>query len=62
MGTKRRRRHAPDQIICELAEGQRLLAGGQGLDEACRHLEPVRAATGLGDVVDRVSAQSSVSA
>ncbi len=35
MGTKRRR-HLPDQIIHKLAEGQRLLAGGQGLDEVCR--------------------------
>ncbi len=35
MGTKRRR-HSPDQIIRKLAEGQRLLAGGQGLDEVYR--------------------------
>ncbi len=38
MGTKRRR-HSPDQIIRTLAEGQRLLAGGQGLDEVCRRLD-----------------------
>ncbi len=38
MGTKRRR-HSPDQIIRKLAEGHRLLAGGQGLDEVCRHLQ-----------------------
>jgi putative transposase len=35
----RRRRHTPDQIIRKLAEGNRLLAGGMGLDEVCRHLE-----------------------
>ena len=35
----RRRRHTPDQIIRKLAEGQRLLAGGLGLDEVCRRLE-----------------------
>ncbi len=38
MATKRRR-HSPDQIIRKLAEGHRLLAGGQGLDEVCRHLQ-----------------------
>ncbi len=38
MGTKRRR-HSSDQIIRKLAEGQRLLAGGQGLDEVCRRLD-----------------------
>jgi len=38
MGTKRRR-HTPDQIIRKLAEGHRLLAAGQGLDEVCRHLQ-----------------------
>jgi putative transposase len=35
----KRRRHSPDQIIRKLAEGHRLLAGGRGLDEVCRHLE-----------------------
>ena len=34
-----RRRHTPDQIIRKLAEGNKLLAGGTGLDEVCRHLE-----------------------
>ena len=31
--TKNRRRHTPDQIIRKLAEGNRLLAAGQELDE-----------------------------
>ena len=39
MTTRKRRRHTPDQIIRKLAEGNKLLAGGQGLDEVCRHLE-----------------------
>ncbi len=39
MSSKKRRRHTPDQIIRKLAEGQKLLAGGQELDEVCRHLE-----------------------
>jgi putative transposase len=34
-----RRRHSPDQIIRKLAEGNKLLAGGAGLDEVCRHLQ-----------------------
>ncbi len=34
-----RRRHTPDQIFRELAEGHRLLAGGAELDEVCRQLE-----------------------
>jgi transposase-like protein len=34
-----RRRHTPDQIIRKLAEGNRLLAAGTGLDEVCRHLQ-----------------------
>jgi putative transposase len=34
-----RRRHTPDQIIRKLAEGNKLLGSGQGLDEVCRHLE-----------------------
>jgi len=37
--SKKRRRHTPEQIIRKLAEGNRLLAGGQELDEVCRHLE-----------------------
>ena len=39
MTTNKRRRHTPDQIIRKLAEGNKLLAGGQGLDEVCRHLQ-----------------------
>jgi putative transposase len=38
MTTQKRRRHTPDQIIRKLAEGNKLLAGGQQLDEVCRHL------------------------
>ena len=38
MTSKKRRRHTPDQIIRKLAEGNKLLAGGQELDEVCRHL------------------------
>lgn len=34
-----RRRHTPDQIIRKLAEGNKLLAGGAGLDEVCGHVE-----------------------
>lgn len=34
-----RRRHTPDQIIRKLAEGNKLLAGGAGLDAVCRHLQ-----------------------
>ena len=41
MTSNKRRRHTPDQIIRELAEGNKLLAGGQNLDEVCRHLEIV---------------------
>jgi putative transposase len=39
MTSSKRRRHTPEQIIRKLAEGNKLLAGGQELDEACRHLE-----------------------
>jgi putative transposase len=35
----KRRRHTPDQVIRELAEGNKLLAGGAELDEVCRHLQ-----------------------
>ena len=35
----KRRRHTPDQIIRKLAEGNKVLAGGAGLDEVCRHLQ-----------------------
>jgi putative transposase len=37
--TKKRRRHTPEQIIRKLAEGNKLQAGGQDLEEVCRHLE-----------------------
>ncbi len=39
MRTKSQRDYTPDQIIRNLAEVQRLLADGQGLDEVCRHPE-----------------------
>ena len=39
MTSKKRRRHTPDKIIRKLAEGNKLLASGQELDEVCRHLE-----------------------
>ena len=39
MTSDKRRRHRPDQIIRKLAEDNKLLAGGQELDEVCRHLE-----------------------
>jgi transposase-like protein len=39
MASNKRRRHTPDQIIRKLAEGNKLLGGGQQLDEVCRHLE-----------------------
>ena len=39
MTSHKRRRHTPDQIIRKLAEGNKLLASGQELDEVCRHLE-----------------------
>ena len=39
MTAKKRRRHTPDQIIRKLAEANKLLAGGQELDEVCRHLQ-----------------------
>jgi putative transposase len=38
MGNKRRR-HTPEQIIRKLAEGHKLLAGGDDLVDVCRHLE-----------------------
>ncbi len=47
MGTKRRR-HSPDQTIRKLAEGQRLLAGGQWLDEVCRRLDRSQSQRGIG--------------
>lgn len=39
MASNKRRRHTPDQIIRKLAEGNKLLAGGQELDEVCRQLQ-----------------------
>jgi putative transposase len=39
MTSSKRRRHTPDQIIRKLAEVNKLLGGGQQLDEVCRHLE-----------------------
>jgi len=39
MTSSKRRRHTPDQIIRKLTEGNKLLAGGQQLDEVCRHLQ-----------------------
>ncbi|MGB1225690.1 MAG: IS3 family transposase [Mycobacterium sp.] len=39
MASNKRRRHTPDQIIRKLAEGNKLLAGGQELAEVCRHLQ-----------------------
>ena len=39
MTSNKRRRHTPDQIIRKLAEGNKLLASGQELDEVCRHLQ-----------------------
>ena len=39
MASNKRRRHTPDQVIRKLAEGNKLLASGQELDEVCRHLE-----------------------
>lgn len=39
MTSNKRRRHTPDQIIRKLAEGNKLQASGQLLDEVCRHLE-----------------------
>lgn len=34
-----RRRHTPEQIIRKLAEGQKLLAGGMTVEDACRQFE-----------------------
>lgn len=35
----KRRRHTPEQIVRLLAEGEKLLAEGQSVDEVARHLE-----------------------
>jgi putative transposase len=37
--TMKRRRHTPEQIIGKLAEGEKLLGQGQGMEEVARHLE-----------------------
>ena len=37
--TMKRRRHTPEQVIRKLAEGDRLLAQGQSIEEVARHLE-----------------------
>ncbi len=39
MTSNKRRRHTLEQIIRKLAEGNKLLAAGQELDEVCRHLD-----------------------
>ncbi|MCS3880606.1 hypothetical protein M2359_004235 [Gordonia amarae] len=39
MTSNKRRRHTSEQIIGKLAEGNKLLAAGQELDQVCRHLE-----------------------
>jgi len=38
MSMKKRRRHTPEQIIRNLAEGNKLLASGSEIEEVCRHL------------------------
>ena len=48
MASNKRRRHTPDQIIRELAEGNKLLGSGQELDEVCRHLEIAESFGGSG--------------
>ena len=35
----KRRRHTPEQVIRKLAEGEKLLAEGQSIEEVARHLE-----------------------
>ena len=35
----KRRRHTPEQVIRKLAEGEKLLAQGQSIEEVTRHLE-----------------------
>jgi hypothetical protein len=35
----KRRRHTPEQVIRELAEGDKLLNQGQSIEEVCRYLE-----------------------
>jgi putative transposase len=35
----KQRRHTPEQVIRKLAEGEKLLGEGKGLDEVARHFE-----------------------
>jgi hypothetical protein len=35
----KRRRHTPEQVIRKLAEGEKLLAQGQSIEEVVRYLE-----------------------
>ena len=35
----KRRRHSPEQVIRKLAEADKQLAEGRGIEEICRHLE-----------------------
>ena len=35
----KRRRHTPEQVIRQLAEGEKLLAQGNDIEEVCRQLE-----------------------
>jgi transposase-like protein len=37
--TVKNRKHTPEQIIRKLAEGEKLLGEGKGIDEVSRHLE-----------------------
>ena len=39
MGQRRRKRHAPEQIIAKLREADLLLAGGADLGQVCQRLE-----------------------
>jgi putative transposase len=39
----KRRRHTPEQVIRKLAEGDKLLAQGQSIEEVARHLEVTEA-------------------
>ena len=33
------RKHTPEQIVCKLTEGEKLLGEGQSIEEVSRHLE-----------------------
>jgi putative transposase len=37
--TMKRRRHTPEQIVCKLAEGEKLIGQDKPLDAVVRHLE-----------------------